>query len=1066
MRSALNHLPGNSARSAKQLLTKCLGAWAGLGAVIFCCGNLLAAQSSTGEVTSLAELQDRFATNRRAMVSFRLEAVVCAVQKERGLLALQDDSATVLLELPLPAQELRPGMWVAVDGKDCVVSRSSFGIHVGTGPVAEMDGLHSARGDSGSVYLPAGRQPLRVEWFNGVRQAALQVDYEGPGVDRQPIPAGLLTHRTAKGSASWDIQTGLYFNAYEGEGWTDLPDFRKLQPTASGVTPNFDIERRTRAEGAALVFNGFLQVSNAGLYTFHLLSDDGGRIFAGDPADTVQVTALDRPVRLPVAGRLAEVLAGRSNQQWISVEGRVGFAFYHGGHAELEVMSQGRSVSVMIVDGSDLTHTNLVNQWVRLTGVCQSFHHAGQGQTPRLIVAGAEQLECLGAIRPRQQAEVLTTAAQIRSLQPDEARRPMEVKVRGVVTWATFYACVLQDFSGGVFAWYSAGEWGKQPRPGELWEFEGVTDPGDFSPLITVSNATCLGNTPLPEPISPTWEELMNGSLDADLVEIEGVILAVSPEEMTLLTRGGQVKILSKEFYPLPGASESGNPELSLRGSVVRIRGVLAAEWDRATGRVKPGRFYLGNAKLSTEAAALGDPFSISTMRAADLLLFTSHIGSLTRVKLAGQVLHAGPRNLILVDGGIGFRVMVNELQPVQEGDVVEVVGFPQLGGPSPVLLEARVRKTGSQSRPEPKILSPDELSDRGHDATLVRVEAMLLSDTVRHNERVLELHTGENHFFARLPLEDPSGSVLRRGSQLQLTGVYSCVRQEDAGNSFDAFDLLLNRPTDIVVLRKGPWWTVRHTFVTLVVLLAGLAAAAVWITQLRRTVTQRTAQLRREIDERQQIEQRRAVEQERARIAQDLHDDLGAGLAHIGLIGALAQRHSGAAQRVHGHLTEITDKSREMVAALDEIVWATNPKHDSATSVSSYLCAYAEEFLRSTNVASRFDVTSAPATHFSTSWQRHQLLLAFKEALSNVVKHAGASEVWIRVRVEEDALCVIVEDNGKGITSDAPGSNSDGLQNMRERLNQIGGRCEIENRDMGGTVVRFHLPTSVKTSG
>ena len=81
------------------------------------------------------------------------------------------------------------------------------------------------------------------------------------------------------------------------------------------------------------------------------------------------------------------------------------------------------------------------------------------------------------------------------------------------------------------------------------------------------------------------------------------------------------------------------------------------------------------------------------------------------------------------------------------------------------------------------------------------------------------------------------------------------------------------------------------------------------------------------------------------------------------------------------------------------------------------------------------------------------------------MVKHAGASEVWIRVRVEGDDLCVIVEDNGKGITSDTPGPNSDGLQNMRERLKKIGGHCEIEASATGGTVVCFRLPTNVKST-
>ena len=91
----------------------------------------------------------------------------------------------------------------------------------------------------------------------------------------------------------------------------------------------------------------------------------------------------------------------------------------------------------------------------------------------------------------------------------------MRARVRGVITWASHWSCVLQDSSGGIFIWYSAKEWERQPRPEELWEIEGVTDAGDFSPLLTAASGTYLGNTVLPEPAQPTWEQLMNGSMDA-----------------------------------------------------------------------------------------------------------------------------------------------------------------------------------------------------------------------------------------------------------------------------------------------------------------------------------------------------------------------------------------------------------------------------------------------------------------------------------------------------------------------------------------------------------------------
>jgi len=729
-------------------------------------------------------------------------------------------------------------------------------------------------------------------------------------------------------------------------------------------------------------------------------------------------------------------------------------------------MDRDQPVSVLIASGAGLIATNLAQQRVRVTGICQLPHEA---RTPRIIVPGAAQLQIIGSPSLKTE-ELLTTAAQIRELQPGEARRPLRARVRGVVTMATYWSCVLQDLTGGIFVRHFEDAWPQQPVAGELWEFDGATDPGDFSPIIRATNAVCLGNSVLPPPIHPTWEQLVNGSMDAELVEIQGVVVDVSATEMTLLTRDGKVTLLQKDSYELPRGPVLEATGQTLPGSVVRARGVFAACWDDANRQLTPGRFFLGNAMLSVDEPAPVNPFSAPTKRVTDLLLFTSHAGALTRFKVAGQVLYAQPREYFLRDGANGFRVLTKDPLPLVEGDLVEAVGFPQLGGPSPVLLEAKARKIGSAPRPAPVPISVAELSGSHHDATLVRVEALLLSDAVRLGERVLELQAGPHHFLARLRTDGKPASPLRRGSRLQLTGVYSSVRESQPGNDLDAFELLLNRTTDIVVLQHGPWWTTRHTIAAIAILLAGLLASLVWVASLRRTVAQRTARLEKEIGARQQIEQRRIMEQERARVAQDLHDDLGAGLAQIGLIGALAQRPTSVPGRTQQHLAEITDKSREMVTVLDEIVWAINPKHDSTTSVSSYLCDYAQEFLRPAAIACRLDVPPAQPALALNSTQRHQLFLAFKEALTNVVKHAQAAEVWIRIAASDGNLSVAVEDNGKGMPSRNGGltgdRNGDGTKNMRTRLEQIGGRCEIRPRPGGGTIVSFRLAANAKAIG
>ena len=241
-------------------------------------------------------------------------------------------------------------------------------------------------------------------------------------------------------------------------------------------------------------------------------------------------------------------------------------------------------------------------------------------------------------------------------------------------------------------------------------------------------------------------------------------------------------------------------------------------------------------------------------------------------------------------------------------------------------------------------------------------------------------------------------------------------------------------------------WW-----FRTLSVLtLATLVFA--WASQRER---------RKHSVELERLERQAVVERERTRVAQDLHDDLGAGLTEIGLAASLAQRPNASPQRIQEHLRQVTGKVNEMVTGLDEIVWAINPRHDSVASLSHYLCDYAQHFLELSSIRCRFEVPSSLPAWSLDSEQRHTLFLAFKESLTNAIRHSGATEVRIRIRSQAGGISTIeVEDDGLGIaTPPIVGPAGDGLSNMVERLKQIGGRCEIASVPSGGTQVRFIFP-------
>ena len=250
----------------------------------------------------------------------------------------------------------------------------------------------------------------------------------------------------------------------------------------------------------------------------------------------------------------------------------------------------------------------------------------------------------------------------------------------------------------------------------------------------------------------------------------------------------------------------------------------------------------------------------------------------------------------------------------------------------------------------------------------------------------------------------------------------------------------------------------------------AGLLAGGVVLAVRRR--------YRRKLE---RIEQQRALERERTRIAQDLHDDLGAGLVEINFGSELAQDPTLRPEEVREHTREIGARAREMVTALDEIVWAVNPKHDDVSSLATYFCQFAQHFLKATPVGTgdaaaarrspvqcQLDVArDLPAAPLNAE-QRHSLFLAFKEALSNVVQHSGATELHLTIAVVDGQLVISVRDNGRGFDPAAPHERrtADGLGNMQRRLQQLGGRCELASHPGAGTTVSFHVPVATKRDG
>lgn len=249
-------------------------------------------------------------------------------------------------------------------------------------------------------------------------------------------------------------------------------------------------------------------------------------------------------------------------------------------------------------------------------------------------------------------------------------------------------------------------------------------------------------------------------------------------------------------------------------------------------------------------------------------------------------------------------------------------------------------------------------------------------------------------------------------------------------------------------------WW---FRILTGLVFAGGFASAA-RIAALRR-VKRRVAILERD----------RAVARERARIAADMHDELGSGLTQIMLESALAQRAS--AGEVPVHLAKIAERARDLIRQMDEIVWAINPQNDTLESLATYLSKYAQEYLSGAGIRCRFDFPDALPSQTLSAEVRHNLFLAVKEALHNVVKHASASEVKLKMALQPHQMTIVIADNGRGFDTTSPGSDGaqgricsgQGIRNMQKRLESIGGACVIGSQPGQGATVEMIVPIGAR---
>jgi len=454
----------------------------------------------------------------------------------------------------------------------------------------------------------------------------------------------------------------------------------------------------------------------------------------------------------------------------------------------------------------------------------------------------------------------LVTAREAHDMAPEEAARAYPVHLRAVVTYYDPYidsrhsALFICDATGCIFV--------KIPsRPilpllaGDVVDVAGVSEPGDYSPLVDQAQVRVVGHSQVPKQAQQaTMAELISGSMDCHWVEISGVVhvvrLTESNATFEIATTNGPINAITRR--------NAGIDYDQFVDSLVLVHGNAAPVFNRKRQKVGVHLFFPSLHELTVVQHAPHDPFAMPALSLASLLRFipgkkTAELAH--RVHVQGRVTLQWPgRMLCIQQESEGFCMNTAPAARVNVGDLVDVLGFPAIKEFKLTMEDATYRLAGGvalQTIAKPMMIS--QALEGDHDGELVVIEGELIGRDSSPGDLALLMRSGNFLFQAVLP-QDAIGSGIfpwKEGSTLRLTGICSVqvdnetTVQGEGGVRPSMVRILLRSMRDVEVLRAQTWWTPLHMLEILVVVAALAFAAFAWIIILRRQVRQQTQALR-----------------------------------------------------------------------------------------------------------------------------------------------------------------------------------------------------------------------------
>ncbi|HEU5123079.1 MAG TPA: ATP-binding protein [Verrucomicrobiae bacterium] len=846
--------------------------------------------------------------------------------------------------------------------------------------------------------------------------------------------------------------------------------------------------------------------------------------------------------RIPSRVSAGEAVEDQQLIRFGQISGRVSFVTRQPDGVIFELEENGHFVSVRVLHSTPEKHFPVTGERVQVTGACESvFNSRGErvvGMVWAATLKSVIPLEPAMTQTPsssddqntKSQALRLDTIRRIRQLEDDRLSANPKITVAGIVT--DLYGTYIEDETGGVELIFRPEQSCLTPTLGDYVVVDGFADWVDGDMAVRVENVKIQGKGKLPPAQPSSWSELSHGHGVDRWIEIEGVVHASDGSHVLLECEGEQALATIRSA---PAAKVD-----DLVDAVVRMRGVGTLARDRHQVRgitlIVPSLEYVNIVQPASDVSALPVQKISSLLRGYGTRALRHRVkieGVLTfgdgdRFFLqdeTGSAMAVAKQTIVLTRSGHWvFWQSTLDSQTVSEtdlkpGDRIEVIGFPELHGYSPVLTEAQFRRVGRAAPVSPIRSDAEGIFAGNLDSTLVRLEGVLLSKQTFGRKTVMEVRDGQRVFEAFV--SGPVASVAP-GSRVSVTGV--CQTEptpfDEFGNSIRSFKLLVGKEADIAVLQRPPWWDLKHTMIVASVLMGVLVIAAGWILLLRRQVEKRTTLLRQEIEERKRIELKmERTHQEllttsrmagMAEVATYVLHNVGNVLNTVNLLGSSiasdirdsqvgavrklaelleserghlgkfvtedprGQKIPGYLKRLGGHLVQEQSEIKQKVASLAENIQhikeivATQHAYAKISGVWEIvpLRDIVEDALRMQgaivthhNIRLVRDYQSAPPLLVD----RHRVLQILFNLLQNATyacEKSTASEKQITVRIypsDDQHIAVSVIDNGVGIAPENLTRIFDQGFSTRKDGHGIGLHSSVlMAEDMGGTLKAF----------